>query len=95
MNSLENTLTKAFTIIDEAGSQPSLEISAIRCLLITPEHIRTLGKDNLYLALIKKLVRERLNLSFPEDPASYDRYIADCSRLADQLENEAKPFVLE
>ncbi len=95
MNSLENTLTKAFTIIDEAGSQPSLEISAIRCLLITPEHIRTLGKDNLFLALIKKLVRERLNLSFPEDPASYDRYIADCSRLADQLEKEAKPFVLE
>lgn len=95
MHSLENTLTKACMIIDEAGSQPSPEITAIRCLLITPEHIRTLGKDGLFLALTKKLVRERFNLSFPEDPASYDQYILDCSRLANQLEKEPKPFVLE
>ena len=48
MDSLEMILTKAYTIVDEAGVQPSPETAAIRCLLITPEHIRAFkGKDLL------------------------------------------------
>lgn len=95
MDSLEMILTKAYTIVDEAGVQPSPETAAIRCLLITPEHIRAFKGKDLFLAMIKKLVRERFNLSFPEDPLSYDHFIADISALADQMQKEPKPFVQE
>ena len=95
MDTLEKILTKSYAIVEEAGVQPSAEIAAIRCLLITPGHIRAFSRKDLFLAMVKKLVRERLNLSFPEDPVSYDHFISDISSLADQMQKEHKPFVQE
>ena len=92
MKSVENTFMKACGIIEEIGGQPSPETAAIRHILISPEIIMTFGREDLYLALIKKLVRERFNLSFPEDPASYDCFLSDCARLADRAKKDRKPF---
>ena len=83
MNHVRDILTKAYNIVEESGSSTSPELYAIKYLLLTPEKIREFPSEDLYLALIRTLVKEQYNLSFPEDVKLYDQYYSDCIRLFD------------
>ena len=86
MDSITNTLTKAYSIIEEGGQPLAPETICIQCMFLSPAHISAFHNDELYLEYIRNLVRERFNVSFPEEKSSFDQYFADCIQLKEQLE---------
>ena len=86
MDSITNTLTKAYSIIEEGGQPLAPETICIQCMFLSPAHISAFHNDELYLEYIRNLVRERFNVSFPEEKACFDQYFADCIQLKEQLE---------
>ena len=87
MDSITNTLIKAYSIIEEGGQPLSPETICIQCMFLSPAHISAFHDDELYLEYIHNLVRERFNVSFPEEKSSFDQYFADCIQLKEQLES--------
>ena len=86
MDSITNTLTKAYSIIEEGGQPLAPETICIQYMFLSPAHISAFRNDELYLEYIRNLVRERFNVSFPEEKAYFDQYFADCIQLKEQLE---------
>lgn len=86
MDSITNTLTKAYSIIEEGGQPLAPETICIQCMFLSPAHISAFHNDELYLEYIRNLVRERFNVSFPEEKGAFDQYFADCIQLKEQLE---------
>ena len=86
MDSITNTLTKAYSIIEEGGQPLAPETICIQYMFLSPAHISAFHNDELYLEYIRNLVRERFNVSFPEEKSSFDQYFADCIQLKEQLE---------
>ena len=56
-------------------------------MFLSPAHIAAFHNDELYLEYIKNLIRERFNVSFPEEKSAFDQYFSDCIQLKDQLES--------
>ena len=81
VDSITNTLTKAYSIIEEGGQPLAPETICIQCMFLSPAHISAFHNDELYLEYIHNLVRERFNVSFPEEKAYFDQYFADCIQL--------------
>lgn len=92
MNSLYDTLTKAYEIIEHAGQPLSFEIGCISGMLISPSRISTFQNDDLYLEYIKNLVQERGNVSFSEKKEDYDHYFQDCISLKNQMTDTQTDF---
>ena len=62
MDSITNTLTKAYSIIEEGGQPLAPETICIQCMFLSPAHISAFHNDELYLEYIRNLVRERFNV---------------------------------
>ena len=52
-----------------------------------PSHIEAFHNNELYLEYIQNLVKERFNVSFPEEKSAFDQYFSDCIQLKEQLES--------
>ena len=86
VDSITNTLTKAYSIIEEGGQPLAPETICIQCMFLSPAHISAFHNDDSTLNIFAILVRERFNVSFPEEKAYFDQYFADCIQLKEQLE---------
>lgn len=86
MDSVKETLEKAYSIIKNQGQNITPETACIQCMFLSPSCIQAMKNDELYLMFIKSLMDERFNISFPEEPSSYDRYYSDCIFLKEQME---------
>ena len=87
MNAVINTLTKAYSIIEEGGQPLAPETVCIQYIFLSPSHIAAFHNDELYLEYIHNLVNERFNVSFPEEKSAFDQYFKDCIQLKNQLED--------
>lgn len=87
MNAVINTLTKAYSIIEEGGQPLAPETVCIQYMFLSPSHIAAFHNDELYLEYIHNLVNERFNVSFPEEKSAFDQYFKDCIQLKNQLED--------
>ncbi len=87
MDSITNTLTKAYSIIEEGGQPLAPETTCIQYMFLSPAHIAAFHNDELYLEYIQNLIRERFNVSFPEEKSAFDQYFSDCIQLKNQLES--------
>ena len=87
MDSITTTLTKAYSIIEEGGQPLAPETTCIQYMFLSPAHIAAFHNDELYLEYIQNLIRERFNVSFPEEKSAFDQYFSDCIQLKNQLES--------
>ena len=87
MDSITNTLTKAYSIIEEGGQPLAPETICIQYMFLSPAHIAAFHNAELYLEYIQNLIRERFNVSFPEEKSAFDQYFSDCIQLKNQLES--------
>lgn len=87
VDSMLNTLTKAYSIIEKGGQPLAPETICIQYMFLTPAHITAFHNDELYLEYIQNLVKERFNVSFPEEKSIFDQYFSDCVQLKNQLES--------
>ena len=87
MDSITTTLTKAYSIIEEGGQPLAPETTCIQYIFLSPAHIAAFHNNELYLEYIQNLIRERFNVSFPEEKSAFDQYFSDCIQLKDQLES--------
>ena len=87
MDSITNTLTKAYSIIEEGGQPLAPETICIQYIFLSPSHIEAFHNNDLYLDYIQNLVKERFNVSFPEEKSAFDQYFSDCIQLKEQLES--------
>ena len=95
MLNLQNTLRKAYSIIEENGNSSTFEIDCIRHLLISPSHILAFEDCDLYLKYIKNLVKESGNAAFPDKKSSYDTFFRDCVFLKNQMKKNHDTFLEE
>lgn len=86
VNTVIDTLTKAYSIIEEGGQPLAPETVCIQYMFLSPSHIAAFHNDELYLEYIRNLVQERFNVSFPEEKSVFDQYFKDCIQLKNQLE---------
>lgn len=86
MDSMINTLTKAYSIIEEGGQPLSPETICIQCMFLSPSCVAAFHNDELYLEYIRNLVNERFNVSFPDEKTAFEQYFKDCIQLKKQLE---------
>lgn len=86
MDTMINTLTEAYSIIEAGGQPMAPETICIQSVFLSPEHILAFHNDELYLEYIRNLVAERFNVSFPEERSVFDQYFKDCIQLKEQLE---------
>lgn len=86
MDTMINTLTEAYSIIEAGGQPMAPETICIQSVFLSPEHILAFHNDELYLEYIRNLVTERFNVSFPEERSVFDQYFKDCIQLKEQLE---------
>lgn len=87
MDSIADTLAKAYYIIEEGGQPLAPETICIQYIFLSPSHIEAFHNNELYLEYIQNLVKERFNVSFPEEKSSFDQYFSDCIQLKEQLES--------
>ena len=87
MDFITNTLAKAYSIIEEGGQPLAPETICIQYIFLSPSHIAAFHNDELYLDYIRNLVKERFNVSFPEEKSAFDQYFSDCIQLKEQLES--------
>lgn len=92
------TLREGYQAAVQAGDLLSVESALISNLFIQESRIQQFVQSDLdqklYLSFLKNLINRRFDVSYPEDPASYDKYLADCIRLKD-LMREAGNFTDE
>ena len=86
MDSMINTLTKAYSIIEEGGQPLAPETICIQCMFLSPSCVAAFHNDELYLEYIRNLVNERFNVSFPDEKTAFEQYFKDCIQLKEQLE---------
>ena len=86
MDSMINTLTKAYFIIEEGGQPLAPETICIQCMFLSPSCVAAFHNDELYLEYIRNLVNERFNVSFPDEKTAFEQYFKDCIQLKEQLE---------
>lgn len=86
MDSMINTLTKAYSIIEEGGQPLAPETICIQCMFLSPSCVASFHNDELYLEYIRSLVNERFNVSFPDEKSAFKQYFKDCIQLKEQLE---------
>lgn len=87
VDSVSNTLAKAYSIIEEGGQPLAPETTCIQYIFLSPSHIEAFHNNELYLEYIRNLVKERFNVSFPEEKSVFDQYFSDCIQLKEQLES--------
>ena len=87
IDSIANTLAKAYSIIEEGGQPLAPETICIQYIFLSPSHIEAFHNNELYLEYIQNLVKERFNVSFPEEKSAFDQYFSDCIQLKEQLES--------
>ncbi|MDO4977785.1 MAG: AAA family ATPase [Eubacteriales bacterium] len=80
-SSRKQTLAKAYSLFLETRNPLSPEMIIIQSRFFSLEYAEAFGDDALYLSFLKNLVNERQNLSFPEEPALYEKYFRDCITL--------------
>ena len=86
MDSMINTLTKAYSIIEEGGQPLAPETICIQCMFLSPSCVAAFHNDDLYLEYIRNLVNERFNVSFPDEKTAFEQYFKDCIQVKEQLE---------
>lgn len=86
IDSIADTLAKAYSIIEEGGQPLAPETICIQYIFLSPSHIEAFHNNELYLEYIQNLVKERFNVSFPEEKSAFDQYFSDCIQLKEQLE---------
>lgn len=84
---ISDTLAKAYSIIEEGGQPLASETTCIQYIFLSPSHIEAFHNNELYLEYIQNLVKERFNVSFPEEKSTFDQYFSDCIQLKEQLES--------
>ena len=87
IDSIADTLAKAYSIIEEGGQPLASETTCIQYIFLSPSHIEAFHNNELYLEYIQNLVKERFNVSFPEEKSAFDQYFSDCIQLKEQLES--------
>ena len=87
IDSIADTLAKAYSIIEEGGQPLASETICIQYIFLSPSHIEAFHNNELYLEYIQNLVKERFNVSFPEEKSAFDQYFSDCIQLKEQLES--------
>lgn len=87
IDSIADTLAKAYSIIEEGGHPLAPETICIQYIFLSPSHIEAFHNNELYLEYIQNLVKERFNVSFPEEKSAFDQYFSDCIQLKEQLES--------
>ena len=87
IDSIADTLVKAYSIIEEGGQPLASETICIQYIFLSPSHIEAFHNNELYLEYIQNLVKERFNVSFPEEKSAFDQYFSDCIQLKEQLES--------
>lgn len=87
MNSIIDTLSNAYRLIQNTGQPLSFENTCIQNMFILPSRIEAFHDDKLFLKFIDNLIRERNNFSFPENAEEYDKYFNDCILLKEQMES--------
>lgn len=78
IDSIADTLAKAYSIIEEGGQPLASETTCIQYIFLSPSHIEAFHNNELYLEYIQNLVKERFNVSFPEEKSAFDQYFSDC-----------------
>lgn len=86
MDTMINTLTEAYSIIEAGGQPMAPETICIQSMFLSPEYVLAFHDDELYLEYIRNLINERFNVSFPEERSVFDQYFKDCIQLKEQLE---------
>lgn len=86
MNSIADTLSKAYRLIQDTGQPLSFENNCIQNMFILPSRIRAFHDGGLFLKFIANLIQERNNLSFPDEAEEYDRYFTDCILMKECME---------
>lgn len=79
--SRKQTLAKAYSLFLETRNPLSPEMITISSRFFSLEYAEAFADDALYLSFLKNLVSERQNISFPEEPALYEKYFRDCITL--------------
>lgn len=87
IDSIADTLANAYSIIEEGGQPLASETICIQYIFLSPSHIEAFHNNELYLEYIQNLVKERFNVSFPEEKSAFDQYFSDCIQLKEQLES--------
>ena len=87
IDSIADTLANAYSIIEEGGQPLASETTCIQYIFLSPSHIEAFHNNELYLEYIQNLVKERFNVSFPEEKSAFDQYFSDCIQLKEQLES--------
>ena len=87
MDSAASRITETYSIIEEGGQPLASETTCIQYIFLSPSHIEAFHNNELYLEYIQNLVKERFNVSFPEEKSAFDQYFSDCIQLKEQLES--------
>ena len=77
LNSITNTMSSAFRLIQNTGQPLSFENNCIQNMFILPSRIEAFHDNELFLKFIESLIRDRNNYAFPDTSEEYDRYFAD------------------
>lgn len=88
LNSITNTMSSAFRLIQNTGQPLSFENNCIQNMFILPSRIEAFHDNELFLKFIESLIRDRNNYAFPDTSEEYDRYFADCIRLKEQMQKK-------
>lgn len=85
MQSIIDTMTAAYRLIENTKQPLAFETSCIQNFFILPSRVNAFHDDALYLTFIEFLIKERHNYSFPETVTDYDRYFSSCLQLKEQM----------
>ncbi len=82
---MQNILERAYAYTDFSDQAMTPEMAVIRYIFISPEVLTSIGDSELFLAFIENIVKERYNVSFPENTGLCQQYIADCVSLKNAM----------
>ncbi len=87
METIRETLTRAYQIVKASRHSFSPEMTGIQCMFLSRDAILAFDDDDLFLEFIQRIIDEKDNISFPEDPSLYRRFFEDCILLKNQMKS--------